>query len=124
MANGQGAISDDEKSSNSGEGNPKSKHGESKGDEQKEEADEENIAEGLEAEKGDFVNVEVAFSYRARTTGARDLRNKSKNAHLFLAFYLPGGIKFRKSRPSPVMLSISSITTLSTSYYRFSCSLV
>jgi hypothetical protein len=35
-----------------------------KEDEQKEEADDVNIAEGLEAEEGDFVNVEVAFAYR------------------------------------------------------------
>lgn len=59
-----------------------------------EEANDENIAEGMEAEEGDFVNLEVAFSYRASSSG-KSLRVKSKNAHLYLAFYLPGGIRFR-----------------------------
>ncbi|KAI9841362.1 MAG: hypothetical protein M1837_000745 [Sclerophora amabilis] len=55
--------------------------------------DEESIAEGMEGEEGDFLNVEVAFSYRARPSG-KSLRSKAKNAHLYLAFYLPGGIRF------------------------------
>lgn len=55
----------------------------------------ENVAEGMEAEEGDFINMEVAFSYRASSSG-KSLRIKSKNAHLYLAFYLPGGIRFRK----------------------------
>lgn len=55
----------------------------------------ENVAEGMEAEEGDFINMEVAFSYRA-SSSSKSLRIKSKNAHLFLAFYLPGGIRFRK----------------------------
>ncbi len=59
--------------------------------------DDENIAEGMEAEEGDFVNVEVAFSYRA-LRGGKSFKVKSKNAHLYLAFYLPGGIRFRKSQ--------------------------
>ena len=53
----------------------------------------ESIAEGMEAEEGDFVNIEIAFSYRASTSG-RKLADKTKNAHLFLGFYLPGGLKF------------------------------
>ena len=55
--------------------------------------DDENIAEGMEAEEGDFVNMEVAFSYRASSTG-KGLKKKVKNAHLYLAFYLPGRIRF------------------------------
>ena len=55
--------------------------------------EDENVAEGMEAEEGDFVNLEVAFSYRASTT-SRKLSAKTKNAHIFLAFYLPGGLKF------------------------------
>ncbi|KAL9015083.1 MAG: hypothetical protein Q9173_000290 [Seirophora scorigena] len=51
--------------------------------------------EGLEAEEGDFVNVEVGFSYRASGVG-KSIRVKAKNAHLYLVFYLPGGIHFRK----------------------------
>ena len=51
--------------------------------------------EGLGAEEGDFVNLEVAFSYRASSSG-RGIKKKAKNAHLYLAFYLPGGIQIRK----------------------------
>lgn len=54
-----------------------------------------NVAGGMEAEEGDFVNVEVAFAYKARPSG-HSLRNRSKNAHLFLAFYLPARVKIRK----------------------------
>ena len=51
--------------------------------------------EGLEAEEGDFVNLEVAFSYRASSSG-KGIKKKAKNAHLYLAFYLPAGIQIRK----------------------------
>ncbi|KAK7734319.1 hypothetical protein SLS57_000011 [Botryosphaeria dothidea] len=54
--------------------------------------DNENIDEGMEAEEGDFVNIEVAFSYRARTA-RRGIRDRAKNMHLYLAFYLPGNIR-------------------------------
>jgi len=53
------------------------------------------VAEGMEAEEGDFVNVEIAFAYRARS-GGKGMKNKAKNAHVYLAFYLPGGIKLRE----------------------------
>ncbi|KAI4139575.1 MAG: hypothetical protein LQ341_004169 [Variospora aurantia] len=49
--------------------------------------------EGHEAEEGDFVNVEMGFSYRASKIG-KSMRVKAKNAHLYLVFYLPGGIQF------------------------------
>lgn len=52
----------------------------------------EQTAEGMEAEEGEFVNVEVAFAYRARPN-KKNMRNRAKNAHLYLAFYLPGNIK-------------------------------
>ncbi|KAL8966361.1 MAG: hypothetical protein Q9197_006029, partial [Variospora fuerteventurae] len=48
--------------------------------------------EGPEAEEGDFVNVEMGFSYRASKIG-KSMRVKAKNAHLYLVFYLPGGIQ-------------------------------
>ncbi|OJD32724.1 meiotically up-regulated protein [Diplodia corticola] len=54
--------------------------------------DDENIGEGMEAEEGDFVNVEIAFSYRARTVH-RGIRDRAKNMHLYLAFYLPGNLR-------------------------------
>ena len=47
--------------------------------------------ETMEAEEGDFVNMELAFSYRARASG-RSIKTKARNAHLYLKFYLPGGI--------------------------------
>lgn len=53
--------------------------------------EQEAIREGMEAEEGDFVNMELAFAYRARSSG-KSLRAKVKNAHLYLKFYLPGGI--------------------------------
>ncbi|KAL9616120.1 MAG: hypothetical protein Q9160_008976 [Pyrenula sp. 1 TL-2023] len=53
--------------------------------------DEQQIAEGMEAEQGDFVNLELAFAYKARTSG-KSLKKKSQNAHLLLKFYLPGGV--------------------------------
>ena len=52
----------------------------------------ENIAEGMEAEEGDFVNLEVAFAYRSRSASKR-FRDKAKNAHIYMALYLPAGIK-------------------------------
>ena len=55
----------------------------------------ENVAEGMEAEEGDFVNVEIAFAYRPRTRKS-GMRNRVKNAHLYLAFYLPANVKFRE----------------------------
>lgn len=60
-----------------------------------EEEGQDKVAEGMEAEEGDFVNMELAFSYRASSRG-KSLKVKSKNAHLYLAFYLPGGIRLRK----------------------------
>ena len=50
------------------------------------------VAEGMEAEEGDFINLEVAFAYRARA--AKSFQDRTKDIHLYLAFYLPGGLKF------------------------------
>lgn len=47
--------------------------------------------EGMEAEEGDFVNLELALAYRSRTSG-KSFKAKAKNAHLYLKFYLPGGV--------------------------------
>lgn len=63
------------------------------------EQEEENVAEGMEAEEGDFVNMEIAFAYRARRAGT-GMKDRSKNAHLYLGFYLPANVKFRKCHPS------------------------
>ncbi len=79
---GQGEIQHDAEDSSAQDGDSKDKA---------EEQEEESVAAGLEAEEGDFVNMEIAFAYRARSTG-KSLRTKSKNAHLYLKFYLPGSI--------------------------------
>ncbi|EKG14921.1 C2 calcium-dependent membrane targeting [Macrophomina phaseolina MS6] len=77
---GQGEVQHNSEGEESGDGNA-----------DKPQVDE-NIGEGMEAEEGDFVNVEIAFSYRARTA-RRGIRDRAKNMHLYLAFYLPGNIR-------------------------------
>lgn len=75
---------------NGGEGKDDDKdEGKSKQDEQ----DEVAIREGMEAEEGDFVNLEMALAYRSRASG-KSMREKAKSAHLFLKFYSVGGIAF------------------------------
>ena len=91
IVSGEGKV-DDETEHQSEERNQDEKPS---GQENKGDGQEENVAEGMEAEEGDFVNMEISFSYRASGSG-RGIKKKAKNAHLFLAFYLPGGIKFRK----------------------------
>ena len=87
---GEGEMEDDPKSdqSSNNQDSTKAEHG----DDQQQQGEEENVAEGLEAEEGDFVNVEIAFSYRASTSG-KAMKTKAKNAHLYLAFYLPSKIR-------------------------------
>jgi len=53
------------------------------------------IAGGMEAEDGDFMNLEIAFAYRS-THSRRKFADRAKHAHLYMAFYLPGNIKLRK----------------------------
>ncbi|KAK5952591.1 hypothetical protein OHC33_006183 [Knufia fluminis] len=64
-----------------------------KKEEQKKQQEQEQQAmrAGMEAEEGDFMNLELAFAYRTRSSG-RSIASKAKNAHLYLKFYLPGGI--------------------------------
>ncbi|SMR55043.1 unnamed protein product [Zymoseptoria tritici ST99CH_1E4] len=54
-------------------------------------AQKKEIQDGMEAEEGDFINLEVAFAYRARAS--KSLSDRTKDIHLYLAFYLPGAIK-------------------------------
>ncbi|KIW94710.1 uncharacterized protein Z519_04687 [Cladophialophora bantiana CBS 173.52] len=75
---------------NGAEDEDKSKPADS-GENKQKEQDQQAIREGMEAEQGDFVNLELAFAYRARSSG-KSLQAKAKNAHLYLKFYLPGGI--------------------------------
>jgi len=108
---GEGEVDDDTKSNEEGEHKPDENGDASKGDEKKEEGDKQNIAEGMEAEEGDFVNVEVAFSYRASSSG-KGVKVKSRNAHLYLTFFLPGGIGFRRFILMSLFL-VSGLTTRS-----------
>ncbi|THX44604.1 hypothetical protein D6D10_00232 [Aureobasidium pullulans] len=59
---------------------------------EQEESDDKQIAEGMEAEEGDFINIEVAFAYRTRST-SKKFKDRAKHAHLYISFYLPGNIK-------------------------------
>lgn len=52
--------------------------------------------DSMEAEEGDFVNMEIAFAYRPST--GRGIKSRAKHAHLYLAFYLPGKVKLRECR--------------------------
>ncbi|KAI1390707.1 uncharacterized protein F4822DRAFT_394229 [Hypoxylon trugodes] len=60
-------------------------------DPKQEEQEQVAIKEGMEAEEGDFVNLELALAYRSRSSG-KSLKAKAKNAHLYLKFYLPGAV--------------------------------
>lgn len=51
-----------------------------------------SASRGMEAEEGNFINLEVAFAYRTRST-SKSFKERSKDMHLYLAFYLPGNLK-------------------------------
>ena len=61
------------------------------------ESGESQMAGGLEAEAGDFVNMELSFSYRATAKG-KSLKKRNENAHMYLVFYLPAST-FKSHRP-------------------------
>lgn len=61
----------------------------------------------MEAEEGDFVNMEVAFAYRPAT--GHGIKSKANHAHLYLAFYLPGNIKLREL---PTLKYVCSLTNI------------
>jgi hypothetical protein len=92
------------------DGNLKSS-GEEKGDREVSDNGEGQVEESghdeMEAEEGDFVNVEIAFAYRPST--GKGIKSRAKHAHLLLAFYLPGNVKLRKFRISE-RNSIANIT--------------
>jgi len=83
----QDQSANDNESAGTDQGAGQSKEKEKKRQEQEQEA----MRAGMEAEEGDFVNLELAFAYRASKSG-RSIASKAKNAHLYLKFYLPGGI--------------------------------
>jgi hypothetical protein len=79
-----------------GEGEVQSDSKDDKKDGDQDDGDDNAVAEGMEAEEGDFVNVEIAFAYRP-CTGRKGMKERAKNAHLYLAFYMPANVKLRKS---------------------------
>ncbi|KAL8401382.1 hypothetical protein RB596_008251 [Gaeumannomyces avenae] len=58
---------------------------------QQEQQDQAAMKQGLEGEEGDFVNLGLALAYRSRSSG-KSIKSKAKNAHLYIKFYLPGGL--------------------------------
>jgi hypothetical protein len=87
-APGQGEEEDVENKAKEEDGPEASKK---KQEKKEQEQEKQAIREGMEAEQGDFVNMELAFAYRARSSG-KSIKSKARNAHLYLKFYLPGGI--------------------------------
>ncbi|KAI0814725.1 hypothetical protein GGR55DRAFT_632964 [Xylaria sp. FL0064] len=80
--------SQDSKSEDSPNEDPKAGNDEAP---KQQEQDEVAEREGMEAEEGDFINLELALAYRSRTS-SKSLKTKAKNAHMLLQFYLPGGV--------------------------------
>lgn len=71
----------------------KQKNENGEGDEQNhDEDDAHQVAQGMEAEEGDFINLEIAFAYRSRSS-SKSLKERTKDMHLYLAFYLAGNVK-------------------------------
>ncbi|KAF2169046.1 hypothetical protein M409DRAFT_21055 [Zasmidium cellare ATCC 36951] len=115
-ADGKLESVEDSKKSNSdrkvaGEGEVDENAGESQENGEKGDKDEKNksedgtekaaVAEGMEAEEGDFINLEVAFAYRARKS--ESFKERTKDMHMYLAFWLPGKIKI------PVWVDVKGI---------------
>ncbi|RFU77442.1 hypothetical protein TARUN_4789 [Trichoderma arundinaceum] len=61
-------------------------------DEENDNQSDKSASRGMEAEEGDFINLEVAFAYRTRST-SKSFKERTKDMHLYLAFYLPGNLK-------------------------------
>ena len=82
---GEGQVDDKENDNDNGKN----------GDQYTQEGDDgsqQQVAEGLEAEEGDFINMEVAFAYRANSS-KRTMKDRAKDLHLYMAFYLYGNTK-------------------------------
>lgn len=88
--NAQAQGTDQDTQGNEQEGGDQKDEG--KGQKSKQQEQEEvAIREGMEAEEGDFVNLELALAYRSRSSG-KSMKDKAKNAHLFLKFYSVSGV--------------------------------
>ena len=84
---GEGEMDDDAKESKDKDGDKEEKSGDDR-----EDGAENEVAEGMEAEEGDFINLEIAFAYRARSS-MKTFKDRTKDMHLYVAFYLPGNLK-------------------------------
>lgn len=62
-----------------------------------------NAPQVMDAEEGDFVNMEIAFAYRTQASKRFKKKSKTNDMHLYLAFYLPGNIKM------PVWVNLQGI---------------
>lgn len=91
--NAQASNTEESREKNEENGGRDDEQGKDKGNEKSKQDEQAEIAmrEGMEAEEGDFVNLELAVAYRSRTSG-KSIRAKAKNAHLFLKFYSIGGV--------------------------------
>lgn len=89
--NAQAQAQDTEKDTQGDEQDSGDEVGDKKDKTKQEEQEEAAIREGMEAEEGDFVNLELALAYRSRASG-KSMKDKAKNAHLFLKFYSVGGV--------------------------------
>jgi len=84
--------------------------------------------DGMKAEEGDFINMELAVAYRAKDTTSKGIRGRSANAHLLMEFFVSGGmvipvwvdltgflatvrVRFQLT-PNPPFLSMMTLTLL------------
>ncbi|KAF6745721.1 meiotically up-regulated 190 protein [Ephemerocybe angulata] len=84
--------------------------------------------EGMQAEEGDYINLETSVAFRAKETTGKGLRGRSANLHILMEFYLAGGVvlpawveltallattRMRISlTPNPPFLSMMTLTLL------------
>jgi len=96
----------------------------------------ENV-EGMAAEEGDFINMEVAVAYRGKDTSGQGLRQRSANPHLFMEFYIAGGFTIPvwveitailataririQLTPNPPFFSLATVTLLGLPKVLFKC---
>ncbi|KAF3937825.1 hypothetical protein ABW19_dt0206722 [Dactylella cylindrospora] len=92
--------------------------------------------DGMKAEEGDFINLEIALAYRSRPS-KQTVSSKVKNAHLLLEFYLAGAIPFPvwvelkgmigtcrirvQTTPDPPFFSVMTFTFLGQPKVTLSC---
>ena len=48
--------------------------------------------EGMPGEEGDFINLELAISYRSKDTTGAGLKARAGNIHILMQFWIAGGI--------------------------------